>query len=709
MVLSPADFLLWGLAASMAVVTSYTIKWTVQHMKVRGSLMVPFVIFVLVMMLSMLASAVVYFSGPSLSLLITLVVANMLVMGAGALPFVFVMFRTLLAEEDAGPEEVKVAEPMPGSGITSAIGRSSILGLVIALVLLNEFFMGWAFLLASGGSQALALTDAVAIFSTVIGSYWFLFTMSLEMALTTFFLRKELTRSYLYLVAMQSVVMFLSPTAILNATWVGFSVYAGSVVMIILYVFAFEFLARNQMVDGQVAGYLFRLMAAYGVMMAGLYLWELTSSAALFALSILLEMVIYLNLVLAGKKDTALMQWHSRPWWVLGVLSALFVGEFFMGAFLDAQVNGPQSLLLSAGLAPIAGGPLVAAGAGLYDFLAFFGSVTVSPWFLIMMGAEMGALVVFRIREVRELETRIRLVLVIVAYGVYAVFLPSFFIPDSVLPKIPFVGWSMGVGTAGAVAPALLVALVGTYVISGGLSFLFGSRQVCSMFCTAALMYQGTFYDSMKTFNRTSTIGRKFLTSRMSSIYKTVFTLVWISVISAVAISYLDSVGVLDLSVFGSDPAVFLYTFYFGFLWYIIFVTIPFVGTYACVGMGWCHWGTFNQLVSRLGFFKLKVRDSAVCVTCETRDCAKACPVGLTDLPGSFIAKGEFKSTKCIGVGDCVSACPYSNEYFFDVRHWLRGKGLGKKSSGGVHLPVISNGTQRQPRYQPSEQASSGS
>ena len=43
-------------------------------------------------------------------------------------------------------------------------------------------------------------------------------------------------------------------------------------------------------------------------------------------------------------------------------------------------------------------------------------------------------------------------------------------------------------------------------------------------------------------------------------------------------------------------------------------------------------------------------------------------------MPGAFIEKGEFRSFKCIGVGDCVSACPYNNVFFFDVRNWVRMK-----------------------------------
>ena len=44
-----------------------------------------------------------------------------------------------------------------------------------------------------------------------------------------------------------------------------------------------------------------------------------------------------------------------------------------------------------------------------------------------------------------------------------------------------------------------------------------------------------------------------------------------------------------------------------------------------------CHIGLFNQFISRFGLFRLKVKDPAVCVSCKTKDCAKACPVGLTD------------------------------------------------------------------------------
>jgi polyferredoxin len=218
------------------------------------------------------------------------------------------------------------------------------------------------------------------------------------------------------------------------------------------------------------------------------------------------------------------------------------------------------------------------------------------------------------------------------------------------------------------------LALVLTYVVSGGISFLFGSRNVCSVLCTAAPMYQGTTYDAMSAFNRTSAIGRHNLGSRAPDSFRIVSALVWVSLLGSAALSYLTSIGVINIAFFGDDISYFFYAFYFSFLWYLIWVLTPFVGTYGCVTTGMCGWGTFNGLISRLGMFRLKVRSIDTCIDCKTRDCAKVCPTGQTDLPGQFIGTGEFRSYKCIGVGDCVTACPYENISFFDVRHWLRGK-----------------------------------
>jgi polyferredoxin len=120
-----------------------------------------------------------------------------------------------------------------------------------------------------------------------------------------------------------------------------------------------------------------------------------------------------------------------------------------------------------------------------------------------------------------------------------------------------------------------------------------------------------------------------------------------------------------------------------------MFVTIPYTGNYNCVTMGWCYTGTVAQLFQKVSFYKLKVRSKDVCKACTTLDCAKHCPVGLVDMPGHFRTKGEFRSTKCCGVGDCVEACPYGNLYVHDVRHWIRRRVGLPESPRGTPLPMV--------------------
>ena len=91
-----------------------------------------------------------------------------------------------------------------------------------------------------------------------------------------------------------------------------------------------------------------------------------------------------------------------------------------------------------------------------------------------------------------------------------------------------------------------------------------------------------------------------------------------------------------------------------------------------CRRYGWCTTGTFVGFFSKLGFFKIKAVDPNVCFRCPTKDCVKACEVGLGDLPGQFIKKGFFKSQKCVGAGTCIEACPYDNIHFYDVRNVIK-------------------------------------
>lgn len=314
----------------------------------------------------------------------------------------------------------------------------------------------------------------------------------------------------------------------------------------------------------------------------------------------------------------------------------------------------------------------------LLDALSAFASVTASSWFMISMGIWLGIVGIFRVIEYNKLENKIRYLLMMFAYAFYSIYLPSFSPISNEVQYIPYM-WFNGLGTYGPVEPSYLFdGIIGTFVVTAVLSFIFGSRQICSVTCTAPYMLQGTFLDSMKKYNRSSKIGRKTLTSRLSSWYKWVMILTWSSLLVFAVLSYLDYEGIITFSILGNDPTVFYASLYFNVIWYIQFMLMPFLGNYACVNNGICAWGSFNQLFGYLGFFKLKIKDPKQCLNCKTVDCANACPVGLTDMRASFIKKGEFKSFKCIGVGDCVEACPYNNIMFYDFRSWIRSK-LNKK------------------------------
>ncbi|PSO06197.1 hypothetical protein B9Q04_17295, partial [Candidatus Marsarchaeota G2 archaeon BE_D] len=395
---------------------------------------------------------------------------------------------------------------------------------VVALALLSELLMGYAFTLASNPS--LAHEGLLASLVRSVSTYWFVFPMSTEMGLTLYYFRREFKRPVIPIFAAQSVIMFLTPTALASSRWTEVTVYMGGALMTGLFIYFFDLLYKHRSINRVLGDYIFQLMAVYGGMMAGLFLYMGWGRLTLLDASILTEMVVYFNVILAPKRMSAAPEksWMLDALWSFRFLLATFVSEFFMAGVIDLEYYGTRQFLSSVSFASLSGSFPNMVGASLFNFLSAFSLITGSGWYYLMMGTEMGALVVFRMFEVKTLETRIRMALMLAAYFVYSTFLPYFVIPGKLQPYLPFIGWTMGIGTVGPVAPAFFVGLWGTYLVYGVLSFLFGSRALCSVLCTAATMYQGTLYDSMKTFNRTSKIGRKLLGSRITPIFKRVST-----------------------------------------------------------------------------------------------------------------------------------------------------------------------------------------
>ncbi len=676
-----AELVLAPFAAAMAAITAYLIAWAAEA---RTRVAAAVIAFLLAMMVAMLVGALLYYLDPGPARLVEGLWVAGAIMSVSVFPLFFVVQREAQLQIASG-----------GSYVPSRLLHlPPYVALVIGLVLVNELLMGWVFALAAGQLLPPAGADPVPLLTSIVATPWFLFTMSAEMALTAYWLRGRVGPALFALLAAQAGIMLLSPPALADGTWAWTSLLAGSALMIALFVGLMELTYQRRELNSAFARYVVRLLVVYGGMMAGLYLWIVDRDLRLFALAVAVEMVLFFDVVLRPEpfQGTDRIAWQLHPRWAFSLLAGIFLAELFMGAALDAMFH-PESLVASGPPLPVSGPLLLAVPNALTNGFWFFANVTASTFFLAMMGFEMGTLVVFKLRETVPAETRARILLMMGCYGAFAVFYPSLYY-HLVFPSAPrgtqvaVLGWSMGLGSA-PVAPAVFAVILGSYAITGTLAVLFGRRVVCSTFCTAPFMFQGNAIDRMSSFNRTSPLARKYLSSRFSSMYTATTGVVLVALAATSILSYFDQIGRLDVRIAGADPSVFLFALSFSVLWYVMFVTIPYTGNYNCVTMGYCYTGAILQAFHKVGFFKLKVRDREVCRACTTLDCAKTCPVGLVDMPGHFRKTGEFTSTKCCGVGNCVGACPYHNLYIYDVRHALSERfGLRRTAAPLRPLPM---------------------
>ncbi len=180
---------------------------------------------------------------------------------------------------------------------------STLRGGYILLLVLGEVLMGWTFNLASGLirlSAGYSPADVSAELQYSLTSYWFVFTMVGEMALTLFALRKVLRPDLLRVLAIQAVVMLLTPTAVGSRVWEMYTLYLEAGVMTGLIAFALYYLRRRSERDRPTLGYLALFVVANAVMMAGFLLSLLNGGSLLLAVSLVAETVIYFDAVFTG-------------------------------------------------------------------------------------------------------------------------------------------------------------------------------------------------------------------------------------------------------------------------------------------------------------------------------------------------------------------------------------------------------------------------
>ncbi|MCL4447155.1 MAG: 4Fe-4S binding protein [Thermoplasmatales archaeon] len=394
-----------------------------------------------------------------------------------------------------------------------------------------------------------------------------------------------------------------------------------------------------------------------------------------YALSVLFGMWIYFFFIFTGRDVRNVDSWINKKWWLFFLLSSTFATELTMSIPLDITVGFFHTR--GTGLALLSYLITNAGGLGLYgnvflSIVPFIGVVAASPMFLLLMGTEMGALVIFRIKKIKWLEKRINLSFALIAYFTYTLYGPSYIIGWSKLPL-----WA-NVGALGPVRGDLIVPLMLSYGVYAVLAVLFGRRSYCGTLCPSAVMYGGTLGQEMISMNYKSRLSKKNIGSKYSSMVQTIIGGSWIFMLASAMVSFAISIKLINLPF---DPAILYSYLIWNFLWYLFFISIPFTGMSPCRRYGWCTTGTFVGFFSKLGFFRIKAVDSGVCLRCPTKDCVTACEVGLGDLPAQFIKNGFFKSQKCVGSGSCIDACPYDNIHFYDIRNVIKDK-LAPKSLG---------------------------
>lgn len=271
------------LAIGMSTLTAISVRWAAFA---QGPLRAGIVQFILAMMSGMFLGVLVYFAiGGTTGLVSGFWTAGAVMSASVAIVFI------------AFVREVRLrSEPNRSSG--SVISRPWLVASVIALVLGNEFLMGWSFSLLSGQLAARlgpSPADTLRILSEAVTSPWFVFPMALEMVLTLRWLLKVLPRPMWAFLLIQPAVMVCSPPTFGGLAWEIATAAAASVLMAVAVAWFLKALFRDEPFPRPVAAYAIRLILSFGLMSAGLYLWAEFSDPGLFALSLLVQMIVFLH------------------------------------------------------------------------------------------------------------------------------------------------------------------------------------------------------------------------------------------------------------------------------------------------------------------------------------------------------------------------------------------------------------------------------
>ena len=558
----------------------------------------------------------------------------------------------------------------------------SVSNALIFLIVFNEVSMGIFLRLIAFGYYPISpdyspLSSILSVISSSLNSYLFIIPMVVEMAVIfAITVESSLNRLISLSIIMQSI---FSPTFLGNQNFVLPGIILGTGSMTVFMIIFYERISkgRTSLYPGDMVKmrdiFLIYTLMSVSIFIGTIYHNPFYLGWVPFGIAMVVGMIFYLYIHFPlGEKDKKRTGWIKNPKFVFVVLLTSFISEWFLAASIEFQayapyfVTGFQNLVVFSNM--LGGVTVFNSRSIIVDIFYIFGAVPDYYIFLTIMGVEMGALVLLRMKSIQWKEKRVNLAFALIAFALYTTIYPNF-IGISTYSKLPL--WA-NVGALAPLYPYVIPSLLGSYALYAVLALLFGRRSYCSTLCPSAVMYGGNLGQSLISFNYESKFSRKNIGSRFKGWVISVLSSLWVIMIAVSFLSYITASKMGTFDLYGIDVSVYFSFFIWNFLWYLFFISIPFVGMSPCRRYGWCTTGTFVGFFSKLGLFKLKVKDPATCATCPTKDCVSACEVGLGDLPAQFIKTGEFKSVKCVGSGSCLEACPYDNIFFYDIRNFLK-------------------------------------
>lgn len=171
---------------------------------------------------------------------------------------------------------------------------------LVFLVLLNEFFMGWTFLLATGNALMIG-NSFVTIFtavSNVLGSDWFLFTLAFEILFSIYMLRNFFSKEFVRISCLQAFTLIFVPTVFNDHLWATICILSDLAILGGLVAFSYRHLYDKELENQIFRKYLWMLLVLDGLIVTGSLIWIVSGNYLVLFVGIVGETVLYFNAIL---------------------------------------------------------------------------------------------------------------------------------------------------------------------------------------------------------------------------------------------------------------------------------------------------------------------------------------------------------------------------------------------------------------------------